>query len=52
MKKNKKKYMKIPILKLRWNHIWLVVLVILAFRLDANGIAHFPERILNKFSNK
>lgn len=49
MGKNKNELIKIPIIKLRWNHIWFVVLIILAFRLDANSVAHIFEWIINKF---
>lgn len=49
MKKNKNKILKIPTPDLSWKHVWLIILVILAFRLDTESVSHFIQWILNKF---
>lgn len=49
MGKNKNKTLNIPIPTLSWRLICLIVLVILAFRLEAESVSHFFEWILNKF---
>lgn len=51
MDKNKRLYIKIPIPELNWKHICLIILIILAFRLDSNKVSNLLQWIMNKFSS-
>jgi hypothetical protein len=50
MSKNRNQHLKIPLIKLTWKHIYLIIFVILAFRLDANSISSLLQWIMDKYS--